>query len=139
MPENEHATRRQVTLHAARDEVWRALTEPELAEQWLADVVELDLREDGEVAFRYDGGEERRGRVREIVEEERLRIRWRRDGRPESEVEFVLADAAAGTRLVVVESAVSPEPQASAGSWADRLFALEVLALGRGALTLVAA
>jgi uncharacterized protein YndB with AHSA1/START domain len=126
-------------LHASRDEVWRALTEAELAEQWLADEVELDLRQGGEVVFRYDNGEERHGRVREVVEEERLRIRWRRDSRAESEVEFVLADAAAGTRLIVVESVPARVPFASAGGWGDRLLALEVLALARGAAATVRA
>jgi uncharacterized protein YndB with AHSA1/START domain len=131
MPENATAVRREVTLHASREEVWRALTEPELAEQWLADEVELDLRDDGEVVVRYDGGEERHGLVREVVEEERLRISWHGGGRGEGQVEFVLADAAAGTRLIVVESVSAPS--AMAESWGDRLFALEVLSLVRGA------
>ncbi len=139
MSEGERPIKREVTLHASRDEVWRALTEAELAEQWIADEVELDLRRGGEVVFRYDGGEERHGRVREVVEEERLRIRWRRDSRPESEVEFVLADAAAGTRLIVVESVPARVPFASAGGWRDRLFALEVLALTGGAAATVRA
>lgn len=139
MSEGERPIKREVTLHASRDEVWRALTEAELAEQWLADEVELDLRQGGEVVFRYDNGEERHGRVREVVEEERLRIRWRRDSRAESEVEFVLADAAAGTRLIVLESVPARVPFASAGGWGDRLFALEVLALARGAAATVRA
>jgi len=138
MTNNDHTVMREVTLHAGRDEVWRALTEPELAEQWLADEVELDLREDGEAVFRYESGEERRGRVREVVEEERLRICWRRGSRPESEVEFLLADAAAGTRVVVVESAPARSTLA-AGSWGDRLFALEVVSLTRGVLALAVA
>ena len=128
---------RQVTLHATRREVWRALTEAELAEAWLAGEVEIDPCEGGEVVFRYDGGEERRGHVREVVEEERLRIRWRRGSGSESEVEFVLADAAAGTRLSVFELVSAPAPFASAGAWGDRLFALEVLTLGRGCMTAV--
>ena len=134
MPEDTPTVRRAVTLQASREEVWRALTEPKLAEQWLADEVELDLRDDGDVVFRYDGGGERHGQVSELVEEERLRIRWLRD--PRGEVEFVLADAAAGTRLVVVESASVSAPSAMAGSWGDRLFALEVLSLVRGAAAL---
>lgn len=139
MSDNEHAVTREVTLHAGRDEVWRALTEPELAEQWLADEVELDLRDGGEAVFRYKGGEERRGRVREVVAEERLRICWRRGSRVESEVEFVLADAAAGTRVVVVESAPARTTIAAVGSWGDRLFALEILCLRRGAVALAVA
>lgn len=136
MQENEREVRREVTLHAGREDVWQALTEPELIERWLADGAELDPREGGEVVFRYDGGEERRGRVEEIVREERLRIRWRRQAFGESEVEFVLADAAIGTRLIVVESAPALAPVATTAAWDDRLFALEVMSLRRGAALL---
>jgi uncharacterized protein YndB with AHSA1/START domain len=132
MPEPRHTVKREVTLHADREDVWRALTDPELAEQWLADEVELELREGGEVVFRYDDRPERRGHVREVHDEERLSITWRRDAQPESDVEFVLADAAAGTRLVVVESRRAGGPVGSSG-WDERLFSLEVLALVRGA------
>lgn len=131
MSENELEVRREVTLHAGRDEVWEALTDPEVAERWLADEVELDAREGGEVRFRYGDGEERRGRVEEAVHEERLRIRWRRGSRGEGEVEFVLVDAAEGTRLVVVESARTHGPVVSAGRWEERLFRLELVALAR--------
>ena len=128
--DSEREIRREVTLHAERDEVWQALTEPDLVRQWLADEADLDLHEGGEVVLRYDGGEERRGRVEEIVRRERLRIRWRRDSRGESDVEFVLADAAAGTRLVVIESVSLAGPRSSVGAWDERLFALEVVSLG---------
>lgn len=153
MPKSERQVKREVTLHASRDEVWRALTDPDQAEQWLADDVELDLCEGGEVVFRYEGEDERRGHVEEILERERLRIRWRRDSRSESEVEFVLADAATGTRLIVTESVAAVGSLASGAGpsdaleslaacppgWGDRLLALEVLTLSRGAVTLVAA
>ncbi len=133
---NEDKVKREVTLHADRSEVWQALTEPALVEQWLADEAELDLREGGDVVFRYRDGEERRGTVHELIEEERLWIRWRRDSRQATDVEFVLADAAAGTRLLVVESVVADAVSASARAWEGRLFSLEVLALSRGAALL---
>lgn len=138
MPETQHEIKRELTLPASREEVWEALTEPALIEEWLADEVELDLRAGGEVVFRYEGGEERQGSVEEVVEEERLRIRWRRESWPQTCVEFVLADAAAGTRLVVVESVPAPLAHAAAGGWGARLFALEVSVIGRGAALLCA-
>ena len=139
MSEDELQIRREVTLHAAREDVWSALTEPELIERWLADEVDLDPREGGEVRFRYENGEERRGRVEEIVPAERLRIRWRRERRSESEVEFVLADAAAGTRLLVIESGAALAHHASSAVWADRLLLLEVMCLDRSVAALPSA
>jgi uncharacterized protein YndB with AHSA1/START domain len=139
MPEQQPKVERQVTLSAPREDVWEALTEPELLEQWLADEVEIDPCEGGEVVLRSEGGEEQRGHVEEVVEEERLRIRWRREPGVASQVEFLLADAAAGTRLVVVESAITVGPSGSTVVGDDRLFGLEVLTLVRGRVTLVAA
>ena len=136
MGESQHEVKREVTLPADREEVWQALTEPVLVEQWLAEEVEIDLREGGEIRLRYEGGEERRGTVEEVIEEERLRIRWRRESRPETHVDFVLADAGAGTRLVVVESVRAPVGLVSTGGWDARLFTLEVFMLGRGAALL---
>ena len=139
MSEDQLEIRREVMLHAAREDVWSALTEPELIERWLADEVELDPREGGEVRFRYEDGEERRGRVEEIVPAERLRIRWRREQRSETEVEFVLADAAVGTRLLVIESGPALAPRASAAAWADGLLRLEVMCLDGGVTALSSA
>ena len=59
----------------------------------------------GGASFRWDNGEERHAVVEEVEPEERLALRWD-DGEP-GEVEFTLADADAGTRLTVVETAPS--------------------------------
>jgi uncharacterized protein YndB with AHSA1/START domain len=127
--EERERVEREVVLPVEREQVWRALTEPALLEQWLADEVEVDVREGGEAVFRDAGGEERRGRVAEVVEGERLRLLWSRADEGPAEVTFELLDAVAGTRLVVVETRAAAAPRAAGAVGADRLFALEVLAL----------
>jgi len=92
--------RKEIVLPVGRDEVWAALTDPRRLEDWFANDVELDLRPGGEARFRWGNGESRRATVTEVEPEERLAFEW--DG--EGEVEFTLADAAEGTRLVVVET-----------------------------------
>jgi len=91
---------REIELDAPREEVWAALTEAERLEEWFANVVELDARPGGDAVFRWENGEERRGVVEELEEERRLALRWDDDGLLEVE----LADADAGTVLVVRES-----------------------------------
>ncbi len=92
---------REVVLPAPRDEVWDALTEG----TWLGDDVELEPWEGGDVVV-----DDRSGVVEEVEPGERLVLRWHREGEEETRVELVLADAAAGTRLVVLETAAVPGP-----------------------------
>src|SRR5581483_4775207 len=95
-----HMITREIVLPAPREEVWDALTEPDRLAEWFATEVELDLRPGGGASFRWGNGEERRAVVTEVEPEERLAFSWEDEG----EVEFTLADAAEGTRLVVRET-----------------------------------
>lgn len=114
---SEERVRREVTLPAGRDDVWEALTTEELLEKWLAADVDLDVVEGGEGVFRFDDGEERPAVVEAVDDWERLVFRWQRDA-AETRVEFVLHEVPEGTRLVVVESALTPVgPQALAVAW----------------------
>lgn len=93
--------RKEIVLPAPREEVWRALTDPERLADWFANDVELDLRPGGGAHFRWGNGEERYATVTEVEPEERLAFEWADQG----EVEFTLEDDADGTRLTVVETA----------------------------------
>lgn len=118
---------RAVVLAAPSDEVWRALTEEALLEEWLASEVELDLEEGGEVVVRFEDGEERYGHVEAVDEGHRLALRWRREAQPETLVEFSLEEVPEGCRLVVVESGpplATPVPDG--GEWGPRLQAFPV-------------
>ena len=74
------AVRREVTLSADRETVWRELEES----GWLAEEgVEVE--------------------VEEIVKERRVALRWSEQDGPETLVELTLDDVPEGTRVVVVE------------------------------------
>ncbi|MHB8469753.1 MAG: SRPBCC family protein [Gaiellaceae bacterium] len=92
---------REVVFPASADEVWAALTEPELLEEWFANEVELDARAGGAGVFRWDDGEERRAVVREAVPGERLVLDWDDDG----SVAIELRELDEGTSVHVVETA----------------------------------
>jgi uncharacterized protein YndB with AHSA1/START domain len=92
--------RKEIVLHAGREEVWAALTDPRRLEDWFANDVEIDLRPGGGATFRWGNGESRHATVTEVEPEERLAFEWDEEG----EVEFTLDDDADGTRLTVVET-----------------------------------
>jgi uncharacterized protein YndB with AHSA1/START domain len=92
---------REIVVPASPDEVWEALTDEELLEEWFANDVELDPRPGGEGVFRWDDGDERRAVVREAEPGERLVLDWEDDG----EVVLELEEVDGGTRVHVVETA----------------------------------
>jgi uncharacterized protein YndB with AHSA1/START domain len=95
---------REIVLESPMDDVWTALTEPEQLEEWFANDVELDLREGGRAAFRWENGEERGAVVEELEVKRRLVLRWLDD---DGLVRLELDPVPEGTRLRVVET--SPE------------------------------
>jgi uncharacterized protein YndB with AHSA1/START domain len=106
--------RREIVLPLSREEAWELLADP----AWLADEVEFAAEEGGLVEAAWEDGETRVGVVEELEPERRVRFRWMGE-QDASEVEWTLDDVAAGTRLVVVERALTPVP----GSWAPRALA----------------
>ena len=107
---------RETVLDLDRDDAWRAVTDAEQLEHWLADEVEIDLVEGGDLRVRYDDGRERHGTVEEVTEPERVVFRWHPV--PEIELETVvtieLEPAEEGTRVTVVETGFDVLPVASA-------------------------
>ena len=80
---------REITVPAEPDEVWEALTDEDLREEWLQDE-EVPRRITDERADE-DAGE--------------YAFRWARPGETETEVRFTIEAVPAGTRVVVVETA----------------------------------
>lgn len=107
---------RAIVLDADPEEVWEAITEEAQLREWLADYVELDPREGGEVRCCYAGGEERRGEVIEVEEAERLAFEWRREDSGPARVEFIVDAVADGTRLTVVETSLTTPTMAAPGA-----------------------
>lgn len=102
---------RDVVLPASRDEVWRALTSPELLSAWLGEVLELDPRPGGAVVVRDPDGATRRGLVERAEPGRTLVFRWRRlagegatlEVGEATRVALELREEGAGTRLRVTE------------------------------------
>ena len=123
---------RETLVEASPEEVWEALTDEDRLQEWLAQEVELDPVEGGEIAVR-DGDDRRTGVVETVEESQRIAFTWSRPGEGESFVEFRIEALPGGTRVTVVETPIGPTAIAS-GAWASR-FAL----LGRSLrFTLVA-
>ena len=95
--------RREVVLPVEPERAWELITDPDELEGWLADEVELEPEEGGEVHVRFEDGEERWGTVEEVEHERRLAFVW-----GDSRVEWVLQPVPEGTRLVVVEQSLAP-------------------------------
>ena len=69
------AVRREVVLPVDPDRAWELITDPGELEGWLADDVELEPEEGGEVRVEWDDGERREGIVEEVDEGRRLVVR----------------------------------------------------------------
>ena len=83
-------------FEAPREQVWRALTDPEKLAGWLAPA-EIDLREGGSVVLKFADGDER-GTITELREPEVIAYTWN-EGKTDSLVRFELEPDGSGTRL----------------------------------------
>jgi uncharacterized protein YndB with AHSA1/START domain len=97
--------RREVVLPVEPERAWELITDPDELEGWLADDVDLEPEEGGEVRVAWDDGERRDGVVEQVDEGRRLVFVW---GEEPSRVEWTLDPAPGGTRFVVVERSLSP-------------------------------
>ena len=107
---------RETVLNLDSDDAWRAVTEAEQLEEWLADEVEIDLVEGGDLRVRFEDGGERAGTVEEVTPLERVVFRWHPvpDAGLETTVRIELEPALGGTRITVVETGFDALPVASA-------------------------
>ena len=119
---------KEILLPLDAERAWAAVTEEAALEAWLAEHVELELREGGAARFTLADGEERHGVVEEVAPGQRLAFWWwpapEEDDAdavppaPGSRVTFELVPAVAGTRVVVTETPAGPT--ASAAAWLPR-------------------
>ena len=98
--------RRETSFENEPEELWQAISDEEVLERWLGEEVELDPVEGADVRVVTDG-EERNGRVDEVDEGSRIVFTWSRDGGESSQVELTVLPDAVGSRLIVVERAVT--------------------------------
>jgi uncharacterized protein YndB with AHSA1/START domain len=103
---------REVTIDAAPDVVWDALTDPGDLAAWFGADAEIDLRVGGAIRFRWPDGTERRGLIVDVDPPCRLAFRWRElrtsaSGLAVADatvVAFTLEAEEERTRLTVTES-----------------------------------
>ena len=96
---------REDTLPVDPDRAWELITDPAELEGWLADDVELEPEEGGEVRVEWEDGERREGVVEEVDEGRRLVFVW---GEEPSRVVWTLDPVPDGTRFVVTERTLAP-------------------------------
>lgn len=104
----DEVVRREIALDVDRDTAWAALADPEGLETWLAESVDVEIREGAEGTITDHDGTVRDAGVEEVSPGRRLALRWAAPGEAPTIVELTLDDLAdGGTRLVVVEVPVA--------------------------------
>src|SRR3954463_4843976 len=99
------SVRREVVLPVEPERAWELITDPEELEGWLADDVELDPEEGGEVRVEWEDGERREGIVEGVAAGRRIVFTW---GEEPSRVVWTLDPVPEGTRFVVTERTLAP-------------------------------
>ena len=112
---HEQVVRREVLLPAERERVWEELADAGGLSGWLADEVDVDVREGAEGVARNGDGTERYVVVDEVEEGRRVALCWWADGEAATLVDLTLDDDEEGTRLVVVEVPVRVVEAVGAG------------------------
>ena len=104
---------REIEITAPIQHVWAAISRPDALGSWFGAEVELDLRPDAPVSFRWTDGVLKRGLVEAVEPPRAFAFRWRTirpvpggglDAGDVSRVEFRLEPTSIGTRIIVVES-----------------------------------
>jgi len=119
---------RETVIEAPVGHVWAMLTEAQHLGRWFADAgAEIDLRPGGDLTLHWAEHGSARGRIEDVVPEQRLVLRWAPFKEPgggeptdgnSTRIEFTLSAEGDATRLRVVESGFdaldcSPEQRAA--------------------------
>ena len=106
--------RKELTIAAPRERVWRALTTVEGLIGWFPDrSAEIDLRPGGALRLEWKTGESDAGVIDEVVPPSRLVFRWWQvAGELRTRVEITLDEVEGGTHLTLVESGFRRWPKA---------------------------
>lgn len=108
--------RRQITIPAGPEQVWKALTDPDRTEAWFGGRIDWGPAEGGPLRFVSDGGQVREGIVELVRPARHLRFRWwpagelgdSESGGGDTEVSYTLEEDGGGTRLTVQERPAAP-------------------------------
>ena len=113
---------KSTVIQATPVRIYKSLTDAKQLSRWLADQVESDPREGGQVVVHYDG-HEKRGEYRRLIRGVEVGIRWTQfeEAVPIDLTGFKLEKTAQGTRVRVVDFAVPEDAVELQTVWAQRL------------------
>ena len=119
---------KSTVIQATPVRIYRSLTDAKQLSRWMADQVESDPREGGQVVVHYDG-HEKRGEYRRLIRGVEVGIRWTQfeEAVPIDLTGFRLEKTAQGTRVRVVDFAVPEDAAELQTVWAQRLKRLKGL------------
>jgi uncharacterized protein YndB with AHSA1/START domain len=119
---------KSTVIQATPARVYKSLTDAKQLSRWMADQVESDPHEGGQVVVRYDG-HEKRGEYRRLIRGVEVGIRWTQfeEPVPVDLTGFKIDKVAQGTRVRVVDFAAPEDAAALQTLWAQRLKRLKGL------------
>ena len=119
---------KSTVIQATPVRLFKSLTDAKQLSRWLADRVESDPREGGQVVVYYDGYE-KRGEYRRLIRGAEVGIRWTQfeDAVPIDLTGFKLEKTAQGTRVRVVDFVVPEDAVEIQALWTQRLKRLKKL------------
>jgi len=115
-------------IQATPARLYKSLTDTKQLSRWLADRVESDPQEGGQIVV-YDNDHEKRGEYRRLIPGVEVGIRWTQfeEAVPIDLTGFKLDKVPQGTRVRVVDFAVPEDAAAVQTVWAQRLKRLKKL------------
>ncbi len=125
---------KSVIISATPARLYKSLTDARELSRWLADRVESDPREGGQLIIDY-GTHEKRGEYRRLIRGVEVGIRWTEfeEPVPEDLTGFKIDKVANGTRVRVVDFSSPEDADEHRALWAQRLKRLKKLYAGKPA------
>ena len=119
---------KSTVIQATPVRLYKSLTDAKQLSRWMADQVESDPQEGGQVVVYYDG-HEKRGEYRRLIRGIEVGIRWTQFEElvPIDLTGFKIDKVAQGTRVRVVDFAAPEDATALQTLWAQRLKRLKGL------------
>ncbi len=119
---------KSTVIPATPARLYKALTDAKQLSRWLADRVQSDPRQGGQIVIEYDS-HEKRGEYRRLIPGVEVGIRWTQfeEPVPEDLTGFKIDRVARGTRVRVVDFAAPEDADALQALWTRRLKRLKSL------------
>ena len=119
---------KSTVIPATPTRLYKSLTDAKQLSRWLADRVESDPRQGGQIVIEYDS-HKKRGEYRRLIPGVEVGIRWIQfeEPVPEDITGFKIDRVSGGTRVRVVDFATPEAADAMQALWAQRLRRLKRL------------